>query len=212
MQVALTALGHPTGATDGVFNPRTRQQIAAWQKARGEPATGFLSGPQNQALLSEAAPAVTRFDDEQKKADEARRKLEEEKARAAAAPPAVVPPAPRPAPPQPAAAAPAGGLDGRWQGIYHCTPSQGGPEMNLHVTVEIANGTGTWQPRPGGMSVTLRVNGDRVFFTRNYHPFNNVEKWNTASIAGRWSGRSITASGPEANSGGRSCEINLTKL
>ena len=32
--------------------------IAAWQKARNEPATGYLTGAQNQALLRDAAPAV----------------------------------------------------------------------------------------------------------------------------------------------------------
>ncbi|MCA0302385.1 MAG: protein kinase, partial [Proteobacteria bacterium] len=31
LQVALTALGFATGATDGMFGPRTREMIAAWQ-------------------------------------------------------------------------------------------------------------------------------------------------------------------------------------
>jgi hypothetical protein len=45
---------------------------------RNHPATGFLAEPQYQALLQEAAPAISKFDDEQKK-------IEEERKRAAAA-------------------------------------------------------------------------------------------------------------------------------
>jgi peptidoglycan hydrolase-like protein with peptidoglycan-binding domain len=92
-QVALTALGFDTRGSDGMFGPRSRDMIAAWQKARNLPATGFVSGPQLQALLKEAAAAVVKFDDdqrkveEQKKADlEARKKADEEaKAKAATA-------------------------------------------------------------------------------------------------------------------------------
>jgi serine/threonine protein kinase len=90
LQVALTSLGFDTQGFDGVFGPRSRDMILGWQKARSQPATGFLTAAQQQALLGEAAPAVAKYDDELKKADAAA------KARAAAAPS----PAPAPAPPR----------------------------------------------------------------------------------------------------------------
>ena len=101
IQVALTALGFDTRGADGVFGPRSREMISAWQQARKLSATGFLTGAQQSALLGEAAPAVAIFDDEQRKAaDEAR-------ARAAAPPPAALT---APAAP-PAAAAPSRSRD-----------------------------------------------------------------------------------------------------
>jgi len=90
LQVALTSLGFDTQGFDGVFGPRSRDMILGWQKARSQPATGFLTAAQQQALLGEAALAVAKYDDELKKADAAA------KARAAAAPT----PAPAPAPPR----------------------------------------------------------------------------------------------------------------
>jgi serine/threonine protein kinase/peptidoglycan hydrolase-like protein with peptidoglycan-binding domain len=65
VQVALTALGFATGATDGNFNPRTREALANWQKAHSHSPTGYLSGEQNQTLLRSAAAAVSNFDQEQ---------------------------------------------------------------------------------------------------------------------------------------------------
>ncbi len=49
LQVALTALGFRTAATDGNFGTRTREMIAAWQKTHNDPPTGYLTGPQSQA-------------------------------------------------------------------------------------------------------------------------------------------------------------------
>jgi len=92
LQVALTSLGFDTQGADGVFGPRSRDMILGWQKARNQPATGFLTAAQQQALLSEAAPALAKYDDDLKKADAAA------KARAVAAPAPV--PAPAPAPPR----------------------------------------------------------------------------------------------------------------
>jgi peptidoglycan hydrolase-like protein with peptidoglycan-binding domain len=86
--VALTSLGFDTHGADGVFGPRSREMITDWQRARNQPATGFLIAAQQQALLSEAAPALAKYDDDQKKAEEARRKEEAAaRARAAASPP-----------------------------------------------------------------------------------------------------------------------------
>jgi peptidoglycan hydrolase-like protein with peptidoglycan-binding domain len=73
VQVALAALGFDTGRTDDVFVARTREQIAAWQKSRSYPDTGFLTGVQDQELLRDAAPAVSRFD---KQNDEVRQQAE----------------------------------------------------------------------------------------------------------------------------------------
>ena len=94
LQVALTSLGFDTQGFDGVFGPRSREMITGWQKARNQPTTGFLTAAQQQALLSEAAPAVAKYDDDLKKADAAA------KARAAAAPSPTPAPAPAPAPPR----------------------------------------------------------------------------------------------------------------
>jgi peptidoglycan hydrolase-like protein with peptidoglycan-binding domain len=69
----LTFLGFNTNGADGVFGPRTRDMIAAWQKARGEVETGFLSGAQLQALLKEAAPAIRKFEIDQSNLDQQRR-------------------------------------------------------------------------------------------------------------------------------------------
>ena len=98
LQVALTSLGFDTQGADGVFGPRSREMILGWQKARNQPATGFLTAAQQQALFSEAAPALAKYDDDLKKADAAA------KARAAIAPP----PSPTPAPPQPRASSSGG--------------------------------------------------------------------------------------------------------
>ena len=73
IQVALVTLGFGISLLDGNL-ANSREMIAGWQKARSQPVTGFLTGPQNQALLQEAAPAVAKFDDEQKKIEEERKK------------------------------------------------------------------------------------------------------------------------------------------
>lgn len=86
IQVALTSLGFDTGGFDGVFGPRSREMILTWQRARGQPASGFLTAAQQQALLKEATPALTKYDQEQKQAEEARRKEEAARARSAAPP------------------------------------------------------------------------------------------------------------------------------
>jgi len=89
IQLALTALGFDTHGADGVFGPRTREMILAWQQARQQPATGFVTANQQQALLKEAAPALAKYDEDRRRA--------EAEARAHAATPAATPVAPRPA-------------------------------------------------------------------------------------------------------------------
>jgi len=82
IQVALVALAFGGSLLDGTLGSGSREMIAAWQKARNQPVTGFLTGPQKQALLQEAAAAVTKFDDEQKKIDEEKKKAATGKASA----------------------------------------------------------------------------------------------------------------------------------
>jgi serine/threonine protein kinase len=74
VQVALVALGFGISTLGGTFDSGLRELIAAWQKARNQPATGFLTGPQYQALLQEAMPALSKFDDEQKKIEEEKKR------------------------------------------------------------------------------------------------------------------------------------------
>src|SRR5262249_18337261 len=77
LQVALTSLGFDTQGVDGVLGPHSRQMIRGWQQARGQPATGFLTSTQRQALLSEAGSALAKYDADQKRAEEARRRAAE---------------------------------------------------------------------------------------------------------------------------------------
>jgi serine/threonine protein kinase/peptidoglycan hydrolase-like protein with peptidoglycan-binding domain len=205
-QVALTALGFDTGGTDGTFGTRTREMIAAWQKARGDSGTGFLSGRQNQALLNEAAPAVSRFD-EARRLEEAR-KREDEKARVSTVPP--LPPGP----------------DGVWRGTYSCGPSQAAGtsplqgltgEFTSQIQLMVSGGTGTWvrpgaTPEKGGnQSITVKISGAEVQVRRDFVPYNQPGKVVTATLSGRFEGNIISGSGPEANSGGRTCNISLTR-
>jgi hypothetical protein len=61
IQVILTALGYDTRGSDGTFGQRSREMIAAWQRAKGQTATGYLTAAQVPALLREApAPAAAR--------------------------------------------------------------------------------------------------------------------------------------------------------
>ncbi|MEA2808064.1 MAG: hypothetical protein QOJ17_2205, partial [Rhodospirillaceae bacterium] len=60
IQVALTSLGFDTHGTDGVFGPRSREMIQGWQRARNQPATGFLTAAQQEALLKEAVPTLAK--------------------------------------------------------------------------------------------------------------------------------------------------------
>ena len=135
LQVALTSLGFPTGGTDGVFGVRSREMIAAWQKKAGQAATGYLTHDQQATLHREAAAALVRYDEEQKKLA------------LAAAAPAVAPPASGPAaPPAPpsAAAAPAAASGRQCEGTYRsqwCRAAyQGFPPSCWYASMTIRNG------------------------------------------------------------------------
>ena len=50
LQQGLSAEGFHAGVADGLFGPRTRAAIRGWQSARGLRSTGYLDGPQVEAL------------------------------------------------------------------------------------------------------------------------------------------------------------------
>ncbi len=186
VQAALTALGYDTRGNDGAFNPRTREMIAAWQGAKGHPATGFLTAGQYEAVLREAAPAL-----------------------------AAASPAPSPTPsPSPGTAA---GVDGLWRGSYHCTPSRIAGDFTMHVQINVAGGTGIWL-RPGSgpgttgnQSLSVKINGAQVVVSRVHSIAGPPGTFATATMLARYENGMITGSGPEQNSGGRTCTINLTR-
>ena len=127
LQVALTSLGFDTGSTDGVLGARSRDMIARWQQKAGMPATGFLTAAQRDQLLRSGAPAIARWEDDQKKADTAT---------AAVAPqPPSAPPSP--SPPSPAAAIqPRGVFDGEYRGRM----TTGGGTVTFTATVSDNHG------------------------------------------------------------------------
>jgi peptidoglycan hydrolase-like protein with peptidoglycan-binding domain len=140
VQVALTSLGFDTRGNDGMFGPRSRDMIAGWQKKVGAPPTGFLTAAQSDQLLRAATPAVARWDQEQKKAED-----EKKRSDAAQAPATVV--APSSAPPSQAASAQAtASLPGAFDGTYTAlerTPCTTGPcQTTFRLT--ITNGRGSF--------------------------------------------------------------------
>ena len=50
IQQGLQSAGFDPGGADGLFGPRTRAAIRNWQLSRGGRATGYLNGPQVEAL------------------------------------------------------------------------------------------------------------------------------------------------------------------
>lgn len=70
VQVALNSLGHDIGGATGYFGPRTRAMITAWQKKQGMPETGYLTAVQLAALRRQAASALAKYDQAQRRAAE----------------------------------------------------------------------------------------------------------------------------------------------
>ena len=58
IQQGLRNEGFDPGTPDGLFGPRTRGAIRAWQAARGQAATGYLDGAQAELLRVAAAGDV----------------------------------------------------------------------------------------------------------------------------------------------------------
>lgn len=220
VQVSLTALGFNTNGTDGVFGGHTRDMITAWQKSRSLPATGFLTGPESQSLQRDAAPAIAKFDDDQKKAEDARKKADEDKAKAEAlaarAPPSVAVPAPAPSV---ASTGPGGSADGHWRGTYQCSANKMAGEFVILLDMTLRGGAGKWV-RPGSgpgtkgnQAVNVLVSGTRVAVERLYYPTvgKNMGTLESGTMAARFEGGTITGSGPESNSAGRTCHVILTR-
>ena len=56
IQLGLRSAGFDPGGADGLFGPRTRAAIRTWQSSRGARSTGYLDGPQVDALRGRDAP------------------------------------------------------------------------------------------------------------------------------------------------------------
>ena len=67
VQAALTIRGFDTGSSDGVFGPRTRQMIAAYQRSRNEPQTGYLTADQYSQLIRETEEAYARQEEDRRR-------------------------------------------------------------------------------------------------------------------------------------------------
>ena len=63
----------------------------------------------------------------------------------------------------------------------------------------------------GNQSLSIKVTGPHVVVSRVYTPGNRVGVFQTATMSARFDGNNITGSGPEHNSGGRTCDIALTR-
>ena len=61
VQQGLRTEGFDPGGADGLFGPRTRSAIRNWQSARGVRSTGYLDGPQVEALRSRGGSRPPEF-------------------------------------------------------------------------------------------------------------------------------------------------------
>jgi len=212
VQIALTALGFPTGGTDGVLGARSREMIAAWQKTVGRAATGYLTQDQQSSLLREAAPALARYDEEQKKL---------------AVPPPATPPAsaaaPSAAPPaaSPSAAAPpparsAGSqCEGTFRSQWCRAAYQGFPPSCWTANMTIRNGevSDAWVSQAdagrrntvtgridaaGNVSLTLDGVGQQTHINQRF----------MAQMSGKVANGLLTAAG-RAGASGREFSVNV---
>jgi peptidoglycan hydrolase-like protein with peptidoglycan-binding domain len=179
LQVALTSLGFDTRGDDGVFGPRSREMIAHWQKARNQAATGFVTRAQQQALLKEAAAALSGYD-EQRKADE------ELKGRTTAEAPVA------------AAGPPTGSADGLWRGTYECVRNGNFFPFTLKPEIHLKGGAGTWYTANPSwtnnqtMGISVSIDGTNVLVTRR--SVASDASASTTPLSGRLEGNSIRAS------------------
>jgi peptidoglycan hydrolase-like protein with peptidoglycan-binding domain len=114
LQVALAAQSFDPGPPDGQFGQRTRLMIAAWQRVKNQPATGYITKAQYLSLLQASAAAINRFEQDQRQQNQ--------------------PPAPAPSQPPPVAG-PGGGDP------YHVTNSCRYP---LRILVRYRDSTKDW--------------------------------------------------------------------
>ena len=170
VQVALTSLGFDTRGSDGAFGPRSREMIGAWQKARNQPVTGFLTGPQQQALLKEAAPAIGKYDDEQKKIEE-EKKTDEAKAKAAA----TAPPSPAPSAPPVQPAGDNKMLEQKSVTVYKKSGLQGACGSNFNYNVRVYRNM--IQVNLGGDWRTARADAQGRFDSGEFKSYNSPDSF-----------------------------------
>jgi serine/threonine protein kinase/peptidoglycan hydrolase-like protein with peptidoglycan-binding domain len=193
IQVALTALGFVTGGSDGVFGQRSREMIASWQRKSGRAATGYVSADTQTALLREAAPALTRYDEEQKKLAETRQAPAKEQASSANA---------------------SGQCEGTYSSEWCRGAFQGFPPSCWHAPMTVRSGaiSGSWTS-PGASepnTFTGRINaGGEVQLTYNgigQQTYTNQHF--TVQMTGRVAEGVITAGG-RGGSNGRDFTVRL---
>jgi class 3 adenylate cyclase/peptidoglycan hydrolase-like protein with peptidoglycan-binding domain len=185
LQVALTSLGFDTHGDDGVFGARSREMIARWQKAHNWAPTGFVTGAQQQALLKEAAAALSKYDEQRTAEQDVRMTAE-----ASAAPPP---------------SAPTDLADGLWRGTYQC--GQNGALFTLRPELHLKDGAGTWhaantsQANGNTMDVSVSIDGTNVRVLRR-----GLAQWagDTTPLLGQLDGNSIRASN-------KTCSVVLTR-
>ena len=192
IQVALTSLGFDTRGNDGALGPRSREMIANWQKAHDQPATGFLTGSQHQALLREAAPAIARYNDDQKKIEDEKKKADEDarvKVTAATVPAAPLPQAAASAPAAAIAPAAAPAATAQWAGKAMCDfwPAP----IPVSFTVTDGKGSGTGTGRATGTTVTVNISGNSYSGAINARLRNGNPKTLVGSFSGVLSGSQI---------------------
>ena len=178
LQAALTSLGFDTRGDDGVFGQRTREMIASWQKARNQPATGFVTRVQQRALLKEAGKAAPN-DGEPRKADaDARATVD------ASAPPPAGPTV--------------GSADGIWRGTYECGRNGNFKPLTLEPAVQLKGRAGTWytaSPSPTNdytISIEVAIDGTSARVTRRSNP--SLASVSMVQVSGVLDGNAIRAS------------------
>ena len=148
IQLALTALGFDTLGMDGMFGPRSREMITAWQRARNYPTMGYFTSVQLQSLLREAALPIAKYEGDQRKIEEEKKKVdaaldkakEEAKVRPVASTAATSAPAPV------AAAAPAiSAASVTYSGTMYCRSQFVQNDFTRQVTAIVINGQGAGQ-------------------------------------------------------------------
>jgi len=189
LQLALTSLGFDTRGSDGIFGPRTRDMISAWQKTRKEPPTGFLTAMQQQALAKEAAPALAKLDDANKAQEDAKaaKSTTPLAAAAVAASPVEARPATVAAPPSSA-----GSLSSKptliRDGIYRGGLGLFGRALSLELRMSNGIGIGTVTHTCGTAPISLTVDPAGNVTGELKAPISGGCSWASANITGRVEG------------------------
>jgi len=173
LQVALTSLGFDVRGDDGVFGPRSREMIARWQTARHQPATGFMTRAQQQALLKEAEATLASYDQPRKAAEEPK----------GGTPVAVSATTARPSPDS---------ADGLWRGTIECRRNGVFP-FTVKPEVQLKGGAGSWYGANGPHSswIKLSTDGTNVVVTRSSLGSSITES--ATPLLGRLEGNTIRA-------------------